>query len=457
MRRILALLMTTALLPPLAVADTVVTPADRAVLALTVTQSGQALVRDRRAVTLDKGGQVLVFEGTAASAQDGTAWLSGPGLVAREQAFTVGGIDAARLLNSAIGTEVTVVWPDGTAMREERATVLATDGVPVFRINGRVVVGQPERVLYDSLPAALRAAPSYVAAITADNAGKREVELAYLTAGLDWTADYTAELAPTGDRLTLSSWATIGNASGTDFTNAHLQLVAGEVSRQAAPPAPMHAAKALMAMADSAPAREDLGPHHLYTIAQPVTLAAGEHRQIALMAPVSLVVERKLVLDAAPHQAWRGRWSDRGTLHPLALLALRNSTGQPLPAGTLRVFQRGRDGQANLVGEDQLGPVPAGADAQISLGRAFDVTARRVQTDFQKVSADISEAAIEVRLANGGDRPVKVIMRESFGPEWLVLSESAPHIKDDAFTASWTIAVPAKAETVLAVRVRVKG
>ncbi|CAA7616580.1 conserved exported hypothetical protein [Magnetospirillum sp. LM-5] len=454
MRRILALLMTTALLPPLAAADTIVTHADRAALSLTITQAGQALVRDRRTVTLDKGGQVLVFEGVSPQAQDGSAWLSGAGLQTREQAFAVGGIDAARLLAGAIGSEVTVTWPGG---REERATVLAADGVPVFRINGRVVAGQPERVLYDALPESLRAAPSFVATVSSDLTGKREIELDYLAGGLDWTADYTAELAPSGDRLTLTSWATIANQGGTEFTNAHLQLVAGEVSRQGAPSVPMRAAKTLMAAAEAMPAREELGPHHLYTIAQPVTLAAGERRQVALMAPASLAVERKLVLDGAPHHAWRGRWADRAMLHPQAQMSLRNSTGQPLPAGTLRVYQRGRDGQANLVGEDRLGPVPAGAVAQVSLGRAFDVTARRVQTDFQKVSAEISESAIEVRLANGGERPARVTVRESFGPEWLVLSESSPHTKDDAFTASWVIEVPAKGETVLAIRARVKG
>ncbi len=62
-----------------------------------------------------------------------------------------------------------------------------------------------------------------------------------------------------------------------------------------------------------------------------------------------------------------------------------------------------------------------------------------------------------MRLANGGDAPAKVIVRETFGGEWLVLDESAKHAKENAFTAAWSVTVPAKGETVLTYRARVKG
>jgi hypothetical protein len=457
MRRILVLLATAALLPPLAVADTILTPAERSGLWLTVTQADQALVRDRRTVTLDKGMQMLVFEGVAPQTQDGSATLSGTGLTVREQAFAPAGLESGRLLSAALGGEVTVVWRDGATTREERATVLAADGVPVFRIGTKVVTGLPERILYDALPAGLRAVPAFTAAITAESGGRREVDLTYLTQGLSWSSDLSAELSPAGDRLTLSSWATITNTSGMDFEAAHLHLLAGDTP-QAAPPQPSpRAAKALMAATDGLPAREALGPHHLYTVAQPVSLRKDERRQIALLPPASLAAERRLLLESAPHHAWRGRWAERSLQHPMTQLTVRNSLGQPLPAGTIRVLSRSRDGGLVPISESPWAGLPAGAATTLDLGRAFDVTAKRVQTDFQKVSAEISEAAWEIRLANAGAGAGKVTIRESFGAEWLVLSESAPHVKEDAFSATWTVDVPARGETVLSYRVRVKG
>ncbi|NFV78507.1 DUF4139 domain-containing protein [Magnetospirillum aberrantis] len=462
MKRRLALITTAAFVPLLAAAgfaDTVVTPADRGGLALTVTQNDTALVRDHRTATFERGSQVLVVEGVARAARDGSAMLSGGGLVVHEQGFLPGGVDAAGLLAASVGRDVTVVWRDAVgAEREERARVVAAGQPPLFQVAGKVVAGEPARILYDSLPPELRTAPAYRAAVTVEQGGKRGVELSYLTSGLSWQADYVAELTPAGDKLSLSAWATLVNVSGADFPAAKLQLLAGDVGTVAndAPPRAMRMEKVLMA-ATMAPTRETAGGvYHLYTVAQPVSLGDGERKQVALVAPQNLTVSRQLILDPLPGQAWRDRAADPEPQHPQAVLRLKNGN-EPLPSGTIRVFQRARDGGATFLGEDQLGDVPAGAEARVTLGRAFDVTARRVQTDFNRVSAEITEAQWQVRLANAGDTPAQVVVRESLGGDWLVLDESAPHKKENAFTATWTVEVPARGEQVLSYRVRVKG
>jgi hypothetical protein len=411
---------------------------------------------------LDKGSQLVVFEGVARKAHDATAMLGGPGIVTHEQGFQLAGIDADMLLASSVGREVTVIWRGpGGEEREERAKVVAAGTQPVFEVGGKLVAGAPARVLYDTLPPEIRPLPAYRANVGAEAAGKREIELSYLTSGLGWQADYVAEMNTAEDRVALSSWATITNASGADFSAARVQVMAGDVNRLTDIPTPRArgAEKLLMAaaMAPTAPARESLGGYHLYTLAQPVNLRDGERKQVALMAPVQLAAERTLLLEPLPPHAWRERSPDAPPQHPQAVLRLKNNADQPLPAGTIRVFQRARDGGATFVGEDRLAATPAGASARVALGRAFDVTARRNQTDFNRVGADITEAAWEVRLANAGDAPAKVVVRESFGGDWLVLGESVRHDKENATTAAWTVTVPAKGETVLSYRARVKG
>lgn len=467
MRRRLALFAAVAALPLLAAAgfaDTVLAPADRSGLALTLTQDDTALVRDRRSATLERGTQMLVVEGVAKRARDSSAMLSGGGVVVQDQSFQLAGIDADALLAAAVGQEVTLVWRDGNgAEREERARVVAAGPSPVFQVGGKVVAGAPARVLYDALPPELRAQPAYRATVAVEQGGKRELELAYLTGGLVWQADYVAELNPAEDRLALSSWATLTNGSGADFANARVQVMAGEVNTVPDMPAPMRlerTEKVLMASAamKAKPAsREAVAGYHLYTLAQPVTLKDGERKQVTLLAPQNVAAERQLVLDPLPPHLWRDRAADQPPQHPLTVLKLKNSGAEPLPTGTIRVFQRARDGGATFVGEDRLGATPAGASARVTLGRAFDVTARRSQTDFNRVSADISEAAWQVKLANAGDNPAKVIVRESFNGDWLVLEESTKHAKENAFTAAWTVTVPAKGETTLSYRARVKG
>ncbi|MBC7908811.1 MAG: DUF4139 domain-containing protein [Rhodospirillaceae bacterium] len=460
MRRRLAFATAAALLPLLAaagLADTVLLPSERAGLALTITQEDTALVRDRRTASLEKGAQALVVEGVARQARDATAMLSAPGVSVTEQGFDLAGLDADRLLTASLNRDVTVVWRDASgAEREERAKIVATGPQPVFQVGGKLVAGTPVRILYDALPPDIRTAPAFHASVTADTAGKREMELAYLTGGLNWQADYVAELSATDDKLALSAWATLTNASGTDFPQAKIQIMAGDINRVADQPRPMRAEKMLMAAAGP-PVREALGGYHLYALAQPVSLKDGERKQVALLPPATIAAERTLILDPLPPHAWRDRQPDQPPQNPMAVLRLKNSTGEPLPAGIVRVFQRTKDGGATFLGEDQLSPTPAGNHARLSLGRAFDVTARRTQTDFTRVSAEVTEAAWEVKLANAGERPAKVLVRESFGGDWLVVEESAKHNKENAFTAAWTVTVPAKGEAVLKYRARVKG
>lgn len=463
MNRRLVLIATVALLSLLAAAgfaDTVLAPADRAGLALTVTQDDTALVRDRRTAALEPGPQVLVVEGVARLARDGSAMLSATGLAVHDQAFQVGGIDAGGLLAAAVGQEVTVVWRDGAgAEREERARVVAAGSPPVFQVGGKVVAGAPVRILYDAVPPEMRARPAYRATVAVEQGGKRELELSYLTSGLSWQADYVAELAPAADKLALSAWATLANNAGADFPEARLQLLAGDVNTAGGDgnrPRALRMEKALMATAAMPPSREVAEAYHLYTLSRPVSLRDGERKQVSLLAPQNLSVERQLILDPVPGLAWRDRAADPAPQHPLAVLRLKNGS-EPLPAGTIRVFQRARDGGAIFLGEDHLAATPAGNEARVALGRAFDVTARRSQTDFNQVAADITEAQWQVRLSNAGDSPAQVVVRESFDGDWLVLEESAPHKKENAFTAAWTVKVPARGETVLTYRARVKG
>src|SRR5207248_2625699 len=61
------------------------------------------------------------------------------------------------------------------------------------------------------------------------------LEVAYLTRGLSWSADYVATLSPTGSSLGLECWATVTNRTGTDYPNARVSLMAGMPNRAAAP------------------------------------------------------------------------------------------------------------------------------------------------------------------------------------------------------------------------------
>lgn len=92
--------------------------------------------------------------------------------------------------------------------------------------------------------------------VAANDAGRRDVELSYLTNGLTWRADYVAELNDAEDALNLNGWVTLTNTSGIAYNNADIQFVAGAVNRVRPPavPRPMMLKARNMAVMESAAA-----------------------------------------------------------------------------------------------------------------------------------------------------------------------------------------------------------
>ena len=133
----------------------------------------------------------------------------------------------------------------------------------------------------------------------------------------------------------------------------------------------------------------------------------------------------------------------------------------PLPAGVVRVYADDSRGMAQFVGEDRIGHTPKNETVALKLGESFDVTARRKQTSFRKLSGTGAydyayEAGFELQIKNAKAEPVEVKVLESIPADWRMLSESQPHTKESASLAVWRVLVPAEGAATLSWQVEVR-
>jgi hypothetical protein len=275
-----------------------------------------------------------------------------------------------------------------------------------------------------------------------------------------------AELSAADDRLDLGGWVTLTNRSGTSYRNAGLQLVAGNVNR-APDPAPGMARMMAGGMPPPAPApmrEESLFEYHLYTLDRPTTIADNQTKQVALLSATAVPVRKEFLLRGAEgyYRAALGEAVQKLKVGVYVEFDNRGrDLGVPLPKGVVRVYKKDSAGNAQFVGEDRIDHTPKNEKVRLKLGDAFDVTADRKQTAFQKVAGTgrydyVYEAAFEVRLKNAKDEAVAVKVAEPVPGDWEMLSASQAHRKDAANLVSWVVNVPAAGETVLAYRVRVR-
>ena len=338
----------------------------------------------------------------------------------------------------------------------------------MLKVGDHIESSVPGRLIYPDVPEDLRDRPTLTMLVDSRTAEQQKVELSYLTSGLSWEADYVAELAKGDTRLDLSGWVTLKNESGSTYRNARLQLVAGDVNQ--VPQQSNIRSRKVMAMAaeqvsGGGMAEESMFEYHLYTLGRPTTLKEKQSKQVALMHAADVQIRKEFVLQGQEYY-YSGRAGNLGRKMKIGVFVeLKNSRhaglGQPLPAGVMRVYTRDSSGRLQFVGEDRIDHTPENETIRLMLGKAFDVTADKKQTDFRKIAGSSRynyafESAFEIKLSNAKAEDVQIRVVEPIPGDWQILEETAPHSKETSGTAVWQLLVPAKSSTTLSYRVQVK-
>jgi len=443
-------------------------------VAVTIYNDDLALIKDLRQVTLVNGDFNLAWRDVSAQMRPETALLrsiTNPGSVeVLEQNFNFDLLTPQSLLNKYIGQTVSVVKsnPATGVESKENAIVLAASNGVVLKLADRIETGMPGRITFDNVPSNLRDRRTLV--IGGDNSGKatQDLELSYLTGGISWKADYVAELNDKDDQLDLSSWVTLTNTSGTSYPNAKLQLVAGDINRvQREFAAPKALRAKTMADSATAPMREEaLMEYHLYSLDRLTTIAENQTKQVALLNASGVPANKELVLAGSDYY-YAASYGDLGQKMKVDVFVQFDNKesarlGMPLPKGIIRVYKRDKTGNAQFVGEDHIDHTAKNETVRLKLGKSFDVTADKKQTEFKQLSTGGTnsinrfESAYEITLKNAKKEVATVVVQEPIPGDWKMVDESQPHSKPASNTAMWKVDVPAEGTSTLKYRVHVK-
>ena len=465
-------------------AETVSRGEDRESVAVTIYNDDLALIRETRKVPLNAGINRIALRDVSARIMPQTASLVARGdavLQLLEQNFDYDLLSGEALLAKNVGKRVTTIRTNpatGEETREE-ATVLADNNGVVLQYADRIETGLPAnvRLAFHDVPANLRDRPTLTVDLTSDKAGEQSVDLAYLSQGLGWKADYVASLADDEKTLNLAGWVTLNNQSGTAYENATLQLVAGDVARAQEEDFGLnyHARMAPMALEKAAaPVREEnLFEYHLYTLDRPTTLKNNQNKQVALLSAAQVPVQKEYRLQGS--SGWYYYGADTSALEMGdkrkvdVFMTFKNDEasqlGMPLPKGVIRVYKNDSDKRTQFIGEDRIDHTAKNDEVRLKLGSAFDVNGVWKMVDAKRVDKgklgkllenDEFEATYRIELNNAKKEAVTVKVVEPIPGEWKIIEESLPHEKTSANSAMWQVSVPADSKTELQYKVRIK-
>jgi hypothetical protein len=443
---------------------------------LAVYNQNVALVKDRRTIDLSQGVNEVRFSDVAAQIDPTSVHfrsLTDPeGTVVLEQNYEYDIVGSAKLLQKYVDEQISVVTEDG---QEYVGTLLSgADDVILQAADGQVTVlklDQIKEFTFPALPEGLITKPTLVWQLESVLGEAQDVEVTYLTNGINWRANYIVVLADDDQSLDLDGWVTLDNRSGASYEDAKLKLIAGDIHRVPTNGYVVDEGVRYEAEAPTAAPQveeREFFEYHLYEVQRPVTVKDQQTKQIQFVAGKDIPVEKFFVYDGAQIQFW-GPYSPvddpgYGTASNKKVMVMLEFTngeeeglGVPLPKGTLRVYKKDLDGSSLLVGEDSIDHTPKDEQVRLYVGDAFDIVGERVQTDFRvEYDEDWMEESYEITLRNHKEEDVEVRVVEHMfrWTEWKLIEQSHEHEKSDAQTIEFRVPVEAGGETKVTYTVR---
>lgn len=289
------------------------------------------------------------------------------------------------------------------------------------------------------------------------------IDMLYFFKELGWKFEYKLYLAPACDSLELSGEIEISNQSGIDFDRATISLI--DSSAPSLDLEDSGSSKGLTAA--NAP---------IYAVPHPMSLMKRSIKRVNLINNAAISVQQQYRLHVGGEHL--DDLNGKAVKPPVEIwLNFLNDTQQglgiPLPAGQAVIYYQRLKNTPEILGAVEIPytsvnqsvslRLPAAANNNIKtstevtgLSADSSIEAELDQTEFKKLTNNITEANYKLCLVNKTNQPatIQVVLNLSSG-SCKIVKESRPHRVDSPKQFSWAIDIPPKSEVDLKYRLQI--
>ncbi|MCZ6502252.1 MAG: DUF4139 domain-containing protein [Gammaproteobacteria bacterium] len=430
-------------------------------VSVTVYDGNFAIIREKRNVLLPLGEFELEFQDVARSIDPSSVSVTSDsdekGLQVLEQSYRYDLLNKQTLLERFLGQKLKYSRSVQDGIRFERLLregILLSINPEVVRFGDEIEIDPEGIITLAYLPDDLKTTPTLLWNVENTIRGRQGLQISYLTENISWRTDYVLTLSADESQASLDGWVTLVNQSGAVYKNAMLKLVAGDVRRvrdlpQLARRATQQAL-GLSAEAAIVPSQESFFEYHLYDFPRRTTLETNSVKQVRLMTARGIDVEKSYVLqnEVVQYQA-QGTQKLKANVILTFRNTRRNNLNVPLPAGKVRVYKADSGGVLLLAGEDRVQHTPVNSDIEIKVGRAFDVTAIRKQTNYRRLGNRGAEVSYSITVKNHKNKAIELMVKEKLNGAWVITQESHKGEKLDSATMAYRLKMRRGAEQTI--------
>jgi hypothetical protein len=363
-----------------------------------------------------------------------------------EQNYEYDLVGTSRLLEKYIGEEIEVITKQSTTFSGILLSASQGDAI-IQQPSGKVEVIKStavETISFPTLPEGLITKPTLVWFLDNNKSGSHEIEVSYLTNGINWHAEYVAVSKENDTVLEMGGWVSIDNKSGATYKDATLKLIAGDVHRAAPEKRLAKGVMAAQVLEVAAPQFEEKAffEYHLYTLPRLTTIKDRQTKQLSLFATTETKCRKIFTYDGR-------RDADNVRVNLEFLNKESDGLGIPLPKGKVRVYKEDDDASLEFIGEDYIEHTPKGEKVRIYLGNAFDIIGEHSMQNRKNLGKRAREETWRIVLKNHKEEDVQVTVIEHVYGDWEITQSTITHRKKDARTIEFDVPVVSDSETVL--------
>jgi len=326
---------------------------------------------------------------------------------------------------------------------------------PVIEVDGKIQFGLPGQPIFPSLGDDTILKPTLTWKLETEKPAKLDAEVAYVTGGMSWEADYNVVAPEKGDLLDLTGWVTMDNQSGRAYENARIKLIAGDVSKiqpaQNEGNVSFSGSMRLASSMEPVVSEKSFDEYHLYTLGRLTTLRDRETKQVEFVRATGIQSERIYVYDGlkVDWNRYRGQQADYlrrnqefGTDSDTKVAVMRefknteaNRLGLPMPKGRLRFYRQDDDRRLEFTGENVIDHTPKDETVRVFTGNAFDLVGERRRTNFNVDSSNHwADESFEIKVRNHKKEAVEIRVVEHLfrWVNWNITAKSDPFQKLNA-------------------------
>lgn len=404
-------------------------------ISINIYNDGFSQVTEKRIVNLEKGQNQIAVYDIAEKIDPGSITVDGDGFDVKWIDYRYDFVSAERLLYKFVGKEIQFLKGDslitGILVRyDSKYLFIAPSGWPgpvsIYERDDLKNIDLPE------LPEGLVSRPMINVGIDPGKSGEKKLTLSYMTTGLGWNTEY--RLSYNGkSKAEFSGWVSLDNQSGLSFPAAAVSLVAGKVHREKASAGSTDQAEDGSQGKTSKSAMEPLVDYHRYKLPFKAVIGEKESKQVVLFSPKDIDVDH----------FYRYEWSETKS-DVKSIIAFNNNDksglGIALPPGRISIYD---SKSAVFLGSGNFDGAPAGEEAEVIIGTAFDIKAERKRIDHKKLGRNKNSDTFEIEIRNHKSEKAKIVVTEELYGYWEIVEKSDDFTKEDFQTIEFELTVEA--------------